>query len=276
MRRKPTLADEAHSLSFRDGTMDACQIVGDDDLSTPAMDLEEPDHTLVGSPESSLVALEDYLIGGGVLSIVSGDLTDVRADAWVSSDDALLSMGGGVSWSIMQVAGAGIRDEVERRLPAEAGSVLVTSGGRAPVEAILHAVTIGTPQESGAMAPDLEVIEVVLANIAQTVEERGFSSLALPAIGTGAAGLDLDQVVGLIINTAASLLVAVPHLDRVVLVVRDSDERLLDVIRRIILDSQHAVDAIRRGTMPAQQRGFEALIRLAREEMLLTRLAARE
>jgi hypothetical protein len=54
-------------------------------------------------------------------------------DAIASSDDSVLSMGGGVSGVIVKLAGTKIRDEVAADIPFPVGSLAITSGGRLPI-----------------------------------------------------------------------------------------------------------------------------------------------
>jgi O-acetyl-ADP-ribose deacetylase (regulator of RNase III) len=63
-------------------------------------------------------------------------------DAVVSSDDAQLSMGGGVSGAILSAAGGTVTEESKRLSPLKVGDVAVTSAGQLPTKYILHAVTV--------------------------------------------------------------------------------------------------------------------------------------
>src|SRR5262245_1313045 len=69
-------------------------------------------------------------------------LRSKSVDAVVSSDDSVLSMGGGVSAAIAALTGPGLREEVLPLLPLPVGAVAITSGGRLPVRYVLHAVTV--------------------------------------------------------------------------------------------------------------------------------------
>jgi serine/threonine-protein kinase len=108
-------------------------------------------------------------------------------DAIVSSDDSRLSMSGGVSAIIGRLAGAAVRDEVASRLPLRVGEIAVTSAGTLrTVKYVIHAVTadwdngvVATPRTGRQLARE----------ILSRCEALGVARLAIPALGTGAAGL---------------------------------------------------------------------------------------
>src|SRR5690242_18531681 len=84
-----------------------------------------------------------FQLGTTTISTMVGNITQIEADALVSSDDVYLSMGGGVSFALSEAAGDALRDDARKQpVPLPLGSVWVTSAGRLPARYVLHATTI--------------------------------------------------------------------------------------------------------------------------------------
>jgi O-acetyl-ADP-ribose deacetylase (regulator of RNase III) len=130
-----------------------------------------------------------YLIGNSNLCLEFGDITTSKADVLVSSDDARLSMGGGVSGALLRAAGRRIRADTQKRVPAKLGDVVLSSAGELSAKYIFHAITLG----DGLMSHD-EVIRKVTHRSLSLLLLLGLSSIAFPAIGSGAAGFTLETV----------------------------------------------------------------------------------
>jgi O-acetyl-ADP-ribose deacetylase (regulator of RNase III) len=107
-------------------------------------------------------------------------------DAIVSSDDSVLSMGGGVSAVIAKLAGAKIRDEITSDGPLPVGSLAITSGGNLAVRYIFHAVTVDWVNQ---VMPTERTIRQLLREILSRCEALRIARIAIPALATGAAGL---------------------------------------------------------------------------------------
>ena len=67
-----------------------------------------------------------YQFGKSRLIIKFGDITSAMTDVIVSSDDAYLSMGGGVSASILRAGGDAIARDARKNVPCQMGDVVVT------------------------------------------------------------------------------------------------------------------------------------------------------
>ena len=138
---------------------------------------------------------EVYVIDQRHLEVSFGDIARERVEAWVSSDDTDLSMGGGVSASLRAAAGEGVRAEARAFGKHAPGDVLVTSAGDLPGRFILHALTIGAGQSlSLIVMPTPETIRRCLSGIRDEVRRLDIRSLAIPLLGSGAGGLDVGDV----------------------------------------------------------------------------------
>jgi O-acetyl-ADP-ribose deacetylase (regulator of RNase III) len=132
-----------------------------------------------------------YSIGNSQFVLEFGDLTKSTASVLVSSDDYLLTMGGGVSFAIRKAAGETIILDAAKKTPARVGDVVVTSGGALPAKHIFHAITIGR----GMQEVDVkQIIRVTTQRSLDLLELLNLDSIAFPAIGAGAAGFNYEDV----------------------------------------------------------------------------------
>ena len=132
-----------------------------------------------------------YKYGESLLTIEFGDITTSKSQVIVSSDDAYISMGGGVSASILRAGGQEIIIDASKKVPATIGDVVVTTAGRLSASYIFHAITIGAEYEAG--APQ-EVLQKTVPKCFDLLQVLGLHSIAFPAIGAGAAGFDYETV----------------------------------------------------------------------------------
>jgi O-acetyl-ADP-ribose deacetylase (regulator of RNase III) len=130
-----------------------------------------------------------YLVGKSSLILEFGDITTSKADVLVSSDDAYLSMGGGVSAAILRAAGRQIVTDTSKMVPAKLGDVVLSTAGALSAKYIFHAVTIG----DGTMTHD-EVVKNTTHQCIKLMTVLKMSSIAFPAIGSGLAGFTLETV----------------------------------------------------------------------------------
>jgi O-acetyl-ADP-ribose deacetylase (regulator of RNase III) len=131
-----------------------------------------------------------YRFGKSLLTLEFGDITTSKAQVLVSSDDYYLSMGGGVSLSIMKAGGHAIALDAAKKVPAAVGDVVVTTAGTLAAQYIFHAITIGPDDLS--ISPK-EIIKQATRRCMQMLDTLQLSSIAFPAIGTGSAGFSSED-----------------------------------------------------------------------------------
>jgi O-acetyl-ADP-ribose deacetylase (regulator of RNase III) len=132
-----------------------------------------------------------YCYHNSSLTLEFGDITTSRAQVLVSSDDQYLSMGGGVSASILRAGGNAIAVDAAKKVPAALGDIVITTSGTLPAEYIFHAVTIGATQES--IEPEV-LVRQLTRRCMQMLGNLQLSSIAFPAIGSGVAGFSYEDV----------------------------------------------------------------------------------
>ena len=133
-----------------------------------------------------------YQFGKSRLIIKFGDLTSAVTDVIVSSDDANLSMGGGVSASILRAGGDVIARDARKNVPCQMGDVVVTSAGKLEAKYVFHAITIDWSQKDEFTVE--KSINSIIKKSLNVLSVLGLKSIAFPAIGTGAARYSLEDV----------------------------------------------------------------------------------
>jgi O-acetyl-ADP-ribose deacetylase (regulator of RNase III) len=121
--------------------------------------------------------------------VLFSSITQVSADAFVSSDNNHLSMQAGVSRVILKAAGKQVRQEASKHIPLNIGDVAVTSGGKLAAKYIFHAVT--TDLDTG-RGPSEEGIQTATRKALELADALGVRRIVFPILGTGGGGFPLD------------------------------------------------------------------------------------
>jgi O-acetyl-ADP-ribose deacetylase (regulator of RNase III) len=135
-----------------------------------------------------------YEIAGSRLTIDLGSVLDVTAEVVVSSDDYMLTMGGGVSAAIRMAAGSALVLDASKARPRDVGDVVVTTAGALPARYVFHVVTIGPHQwEDPDVVPDVaDLVRRATRTCLDLMQPLGVRSIVFPALGTGAAGYSIE------------------------------------------------------------------------------------
>ena len=125
-----------------------------------------------------------------MIKVVLGDITELEVDAIVNAANSHLMVGGGVDYAIHQAAGPGLKNEIDSQAKhLEPGEVLLTSGYRLPARYVIHTVA---PRWSGGNDVEFEVLFNCYANSIELALRKSLSSIAFPALGTGAFGVPVE------------------------------------------------------------------------------------
>jgi len=129
--------------------------------------------------------------GGGAFEVVIGDLLSERVEAIVNAANGHLAHGGGVAGALARAAGPALQQESDRvvaeRGPIPTGEAVATGAGELPFRAVIHAV--GPQQGEG----DEEALLVsALRSAFALAAERGFSTVAFPAVSSGIFAVPLE------------------------------------------------------------------------------------
>jgi O-acetyl-ADP-ribose deacetylase (regulator of RNase III) len=135
-------------------------------------------------------------IGGTVVRLILGDITDQDCDAIVNAANSSLLGGGGVDGAIHRAGGPKILEEC-RRIRASsfpdglpAGGAVVTGGGNLEATYVIH--TVG-PIWRGGREGESELLSRAYKNSLDIADSLGIRSMAFPSISTGAYGYPVEK-----------------------------------------------------------------------------------
>lgn len=155
------------------------------------------------------VVARQELPGGRLFEVVTGDLLKEPVDAIVNAANSHLAHGGGVAAAIARAAGPELVNEgdalVGARGPVPVGEAVVTTAGDLPFRGVIHAV--GPHQGVGG---EEEKLVRALASSFLRAHERGFSSVAFPAVSSGIFAVPLDVCARAYVAAVRSFFVAHP------------------------------------------------------------------
>jgi len=199
----------------------------------------------LGEGAMNEVKAEHMLASGQVIRLVHGDITEERVDAIVNAANSHLAHGGGVAAAIVRKGGAVIQREseewVRRHGPVPTGGAAITSAGALPCRAVIHAVG---PIWRGGSEGEEELLRSAARSSFALAAERGFTSLALPAISAGIFGFPAERCAEILLTTAREGLRG--HAEgalggiRFVLFDPPTLEAFLEVFRRIFAPSEES------------------------------------
>ena len=120
-------------------------------------------------------------VGQASIAIERGDITGQDVDAIVNAASPELTMTVGVAAAIKRKGGVLIEEEAIKQGPIEAGEAVLTPGGNLPATHVIHAAAVRSD-----MKTDPETIARATRAVLALTDKHRLTSLALPALGTGA------------------------------------------------------------------------------------------
>ncbi|MBR5612585.1 MAG: TIR domain-containing protein [Bacteroidaceae bacterium] len=135
-----------------------------------------------------------YMINTSTLTVLFGNILDSKLEVIVSSDDNMISMGGGVSGAIRHSGGETIQVDAHKNIPAQLGDVVVTTAGRLVQKYIFHCITIDCNNTVGNKGLQEYIIRRSVDKCLRMMPLLGVESIAFPTIGTGVAHFSLEEV----------------------------------------------------------------------------------
>jgi O-acetyl-ADP-ribose deacetylase (regulator of RNase III)/ADP-ribose pyrophosphatase YjhB (NUDIX family) len=120
------------------------------------------------------------------ISIVQGDITQLKVDAIVNAANNKLVMGGGVAGAIRRKGGKIIEEEAVKKGPINIGEAVFTDAGKLSSKYVIHAATMGMN-----FVTDEEKIRNSCTSALRIARDLKIGSLAFPALGCGVGGFPL-------------------------------------------------------------------------------------
>ena len=140
------------------------------------------------------------------------DITAETTDAIVNAANSTLLGGGGVDGAIHRTGGPAILEEcralVSKIGRLAAGNAVITAGGKLPAKHVIH--TVGPIFRDGNHREN-EILASCHHESIRLADEHGLTSLAFPAISTGAYGYPVHEAAPIAISSAAQALSWAKH-----------------------------------------------------------------
>ncbi|MGH7165703.1 MAG: macro domain-containing protein [Nitrospiraceae bacterium] len=130
------------------------------------------------------------------ITVVQGSILNAEAQVIVNAANSLGIMGGGVAGVIKRAAGAEVEEEARRQAPIPVGHAVLTSGGKTRYQHIIHAPTMPEP----AMRIDPHSVALATRAVLALADDHGFTSVAMPGMGTGVGGVSREEAAALMIR----------------------------------------------------------------------------
>ncbi len=135
---------------------------------------------------------------GVTIELMSGNIVKQNdVEAIVNAANAQLRTGGGVAGAIHQAAGPGLTDETRPLAPIETGEAVTTGAHDLPNDYVIH--VLGPVY--GRDEPSDELLRTAYENALQQAEAHEISSVAFPALSTGAFGFPVDDAARIALRT---------------------------------------------------------------------------
>jgi O-acetyl-ADP-ribose deacetylase (regulator of RNase III) len=148
--------------------------------------------------------------------ISKGDITDMAVEAIINPANTDLSMESGVAAAIRRKGGERIQEECERLAPIRLGATAVTTAGSLKPLFVIHAATMRPGEKATA-----ESIRLATRQTLFRAEEKTIKSLALPAIGTGAAGFPAEECARIMLKVVLEHIKTRSSLEKIYFVLYD-------------------------------------------------------
>lgn len=146
------------------------------------------------------------------LEVSQGDIasqTDV--EAVVNAANAELATGGGVAGALHNAAGPQLYEECKPLAPIAPGEAVITSAYNLPNKKVIHCLGPVYGQDK----PEDQLLANCYINSLRLAEDNKLSSIAFPAISTGAFGYPFLKATDIAFKTILKKVPALKHLQRI-------------------------------------------------------------
>lgn len=154
------------------------------------------------------------------IAIYRGNITKMGVDAIVNAANSSLLGGGGVDGAIHAAAGLALLAECKELQGCAIGEAKITSGYQLPAPYVIH--TVG-PVWQGGTADEARLLACCYYNTLQLAMEYQLTTIAFPAISTGAYGFPKERAAAIALKTTLDYLKQNPNIHKVYFVAFDKE-----------------------------------------------------
>ena len=148
--------------------------------------------------------------------IQQSDLTEMETDAIVNAANNDLQLGGGVAGAIRRKGGDAIQRECNEIGSIPVGGAAITTGGKLKARYVIHAASMQLGGQTTARA-----LRSSAAHSLRIAAEKGLTTIAFPAVGTGIAGFPMKECAEIILREVVEHLKQPTSLEKVFFVLFD-------------------------------------------------------
>ncbi|WP_081210255.1 macro domain-containing protein [Salegentibacter sediminis] len=164
------------------------------------------------------------------IEISRGDIADQEGvDAVVNAANAELAMGGGVAGAIHRAAGPQLYEECKPLAPIQPGEAVITGAHNLPNQYVIHCLG----PVYGRDKPEDKLLGNCYSNALKLAEEYKISSIAFPALSTGAFGYPITEATKITFNTILAEVPRLKHLQKLKFVLHsEGDLKIYELVFR--------------------------------------------
>ncbi|XP_011826952.1 PREDICTED: poly [ADP-ribose] polymerase 15 isoform X1 [Mandrillus leucophaeus] len=142
---------------------------------------------VVGTVSKPYFTAYEMKIGAITFQVATGDIKTEQVDVIVNSTTRTFNLKSGVSKAILESAGQAVENECAVLAAQPHGDFIITQGGRLKCKIIIHVLGENDVRKT-------------VTSVLEECEQRKYTSVSLPAIGTGNAGKNPATVADNIID----------------------------------------------------------------------------
>lgn len=157
------------------------------------------------------------MLNGVTITLLQGNIVEIRADVIVNAANEGLAGGGGVDGAIHRAGGPAIMNECRKIGGCPTGSAIATTAGNLKATYVFH--TVGPIYQHHKDAARL--LSSAYESCLKLAEHYQIKSIAFPSISTGAYGYPLQPAASIALQTVIAHIKKSTHLQHITFVLFD-------------------------------------------------------